>query len=105
MVSCLGRTAASLEPRIKLSFEELTDFCGALSKLPCRLREANGVHVLQRRVADCREKAVQLLSQDLAGAAELEDCIETAHSLDIHFDELPLLKQVSVKTLMAKKRQ
>lgn len=87
------RTYTTTDAKAKLSLEELTSLCGAISDLACRIPEGDAVINLLKRTENCRRQALELLSQDLPDSAELEECTEQAGSLDIHFPEISVLKQ------------
>lgn len=85
---------------MKLSLEELSSLCGSVKDLACRIPEGDAVMSLLKRTENCRRQALELLSQDLPDSSELEECTEQAGSLDIHFPEISVLKQVFVITVV-----
>lgn len=98
--SLVFRTYTTTDAKVKLSLEELTSLCGAVGDLACRIPEGDAVMNLLKRAENCRRQALELLSQELPDSAELEECTEQAGSLDIHFPEISVLKQVGLFGLL-----
>lgn len=94
------RTRNSVDPKYKLTVEELVLFCEEIDSLACILEEGKSVKELLNQTKHFEAESARLLCLPLqeCTVTELEKCLEQGSNLCI---ELPALKQITARLKQA----
>ncbi|KAL0125081.1 hypothetical protein PUN28_004314 [Cardiocondyla obscurior] len=87
------RTRNTIEPKYKLTVEELTLFYKEITNLYCELKESDGIKFILDQVLQFQKDAAELEKDDDCNVEKLEKCIDFGDSICIELPQLIRLKQ------------